>query len=109
MKNVPFCPISASDSDFNPRNTFRVFLWLKSSPSLTLNKIEHFLKVSRIDGRKNKTQLSEESVRKDGGRRAGEKSVQLSQKGDCQLIYTRLLKCHCEESHASGDDEAISK
>jgi hypothetical protein len=46
LKNAPFCPISASDSDYNPRNTYRVFLWLKSSPSLTLNKIEHFSKVS---------------------------------------------------------------
>ncbi len=48
LKNAPFCPISASDSDFNPRNTYRVFLWLKSSPSLTLNKIEHFSKVSQL-------------------------------------------------------------
>jgi hypothetical protein len=37
---------AASDSDFNPRNTYRVFLRLKSSPSLTLNKIERFSKVS---------------------------------------------------------------
>jgi len=36
-----------ADSDFNPRNTCRVFLWLKSSPSLSLNKIEHFSKVSK--------------------------------------------------------------
>jgi hypothetical protein len=27
---------------------FNIFLWLKFSPSLTLNKIEHFSKVSKI-------------------------------------------------------------
>ena len=33
---------------FQSRNTYRVFLRLKSSPSLTLNKIEHFSKVSLL-------------------------------------------------------------
>jgi len=44
--------VSASDSNFKPRNTqcipaFKIFaLHLKFSPSLNLNKIEHFSKVS---------------------------------------------------------------
>jgi|GEM_PF-2764953 len=54
LQNAPFCPIPASDSNFNPPPNFgglilkilSVFLWLKFSPSLVLNKIEHFSKVS---------------------------------------------------------------
>jgi len=34
LKNVPFCPISASDEDFNPRNTqcmpvVKIFVFLE--------------------------------------------------------------------------------
>jgi len=54
LQNVPFRPFSASGSNFNPPPNFgglilkilHVFLWLKFSPSLNLNEIEHFSKVS---------------------------------------------------------------
>jgi hypothetical protein len=56
LQNIPFCPIPASGSNFNPPPSFgglilkilNVFQWLKSSPSLDLNKIERFSKVSRL-------------------------------------------------------------
>jgi len=56
FQNAPFCPISASGSNFNPPPNFgglilkilQVFLWLKFSPSLTLDKIEHFETNSKI-------------------------------------------------------------
>jgi len=55
LKNAPFCPIPASGSNFNPPPNFgglilkilNVFLWLKFSPFLVLNKIERFSKVSK--------------------------------------------------------------
>jgi hypothetical protein len=56
LKNPLFYPIFASDSDFNPRNTHCMTAcpvgsadrtrWLKSSSFLTLDKTEHFSKVS---------------------------------------------------------------
>jgi len=68
LKNAPFCPISASGSDFNPRNTQCIHpkgiscghLWLKSSLSLILNKIERFSKVSRQ--RKNAFQTARKTM-----------------------------------------------
>jgi len=60
LKNAPFCPISASGSNFNPRNTSMYGClsrlasqagWLKFSPSLTLNKIKRFSKVSSFKNR----------------------------------------------------------
>jgi len=49
LQNAPFGPISASGSNFNPQNTqcIPVVKWLKFSPSLNLNKNEHFSKVSK--------------------------------------------------------------
>ena len=59
LQNAPFCPISVSSSNFNPQNTPCIRAcpvgpedrtgWLKFSPSLNLNKIEHFSKVSLFD------------------------------------------------------------
>ena len=59
LQNAPFCPISVSGSNFNPQNTICIRAcpvgpedrtgWLKFSPSLNLNKIEHFSKVSLSD------------------------------------------------------------
>jgi hypothetical protein len=52
LKNLPFCSISASDSNFNPRNTqcMSVVNPAKAgSPSLNLNKNEYFSKVSMHD------------------------------------------------------------
>ena len=53
LQNAPFCPISASGSNFNPQNiqyippvTRSEASALKFSPSLNLSKIEHFSKVS---------------------------------------------------------------
>jgi hypothetical protein len=56
LQNAPFCPISVSGSNFNPQNTICIRAcpvgpedrtgWLKFSPSLNLNKIEHSSKVS---------------------------------------------------------------
>ena len=53
LQNAPFCPITASGSNFKPRNTQCIppvtrseASALKFSPSLNLNKIEHFSKVS---------------------------------------------------------------
>jgi hypothetical protein len=58
LQNAPFCPISALGSYFNPQNTQCIRAcpvgpedrtgWLKYSPALNLNKIEHFSKVSII-------------------------------------------------------------
>jgi hypothetical protein len=58
LQNAPFCPISVSGSTFNPQNTICMDAcpvgpedrtgWLKFSPSLNLNKIEHFSRVSEF-------------------------------------------------------------
>jgi hypothetical protein len=63
LKNAPFCPIPASGSNFNPRNTQCIPAcpvgpadrtgvanppkFGGGSPSLDLKKIEHFSKVSK--------------------------------------------------------------
>jgi len=54
LQNAPFCPISAKASLKCQRQSqilsleiLNVFLHLKFSPSLNLNKIEHFSKVSQ--------------------------------------------------------------
>jgi hypothetical protein len=57
LQNAPFCPISASGSNFNPQNTqcipvVKIFAFLPSSPEgyagqVNLNKNEHFAKVSK--------------------------------------------------------------
>jgi len=55
LKNAPFCPISASHSNFNPRNTqcipvVKVFVFSRSKSGifdLNLHKIERFSKVSQ--------------------------------------------------------------
>ncbi len=51
LQNAPFCPISASGLPVlnkmgQSSKYLGIFLRLKLSPSLTLNKIEHFSKVS---------------------------------------------------------------
>jgi len=46
FENPPFCPISASGSNFNPRKILNVFMWLKFSPFLNLSKNDHFSQVS---------------------------------------------------------------
>jgi hypothetical protein len=66
MKNIPFCTIPASDSNFNPRNTkcipacpveceayssgvVKIFVFSRSNSGifdLALNKIKYFSKVS---------------------------------------------------------------
>ncbi len=55
LKNATFCPIPALDSTFCTKWSFssilgilNVCLWLKFSPALNLNKIEHFSKVSQL-------------------------------------------------------------
>ena len=54
LQNAPFCPNSAVASlkclcqtQILILKILNVFLWLKFSPSLNLNKIEHFSKVSK--------------------------------------------------------------
>jgi len=45
FQNAPFCPISASGSNFDPRNTQCIPVVnpaMAGAPSLILNKIEHF-------------------------------------------------------------------
>jgi len=54
LQNAPFCPISASSSNFNPQNTqgmpgVKIFAFSRSKSGifdLNLTKIEHFSKVS---------------------------------------------------------------
>ena len=56
LKNTPFCPIfrrrrrlwrdKRRQAQILILEILKVFLWLEFSPSLTLNKIEHFSKVS---------------------------------------------------------------
>jgi hypothetical protein len=72
LQNVPFCPISASDSNFIPQNTqcipvVKMFVFPRSKSGifdLNLNKIEHFSKVSSFIGAKkryaNLTRISHE-------------------------------------------------
>jgi len=43
LKNILFCPISASESDFNPQNTscipvVKIFIFLELEPNLTFFK-----------------------------------------------------------------------
>jgi hypothetical protein len=59
FKNIPFCPISASDSDFSPRNTQRmpagkIFVFFELELRLNIKfgfnwagKIEYFKVVSQ--------------------------------------------------------------
>ena len=56
LKNAPFCPIfrrrrrlwrdKLRQAQILILETLKVFLWLEFSPSLTLNKIEYYSKVS---------------------------------------------------------------
>jgi len=56
LKNAPFRSLRLS-AEFQRQaqililEIFNIFLWLKSSPSLILTKIEHFSKVSTCFGR----------------------------------------------------------
>jgi len=62
LQNAPFCPIPASDSNFNPQNTqcipaVKIIAFLGLEPRLNIKygfnwagKIEHFSKVSKYIG-----------------------------------------------------------
>jgi len=71
LTNDPFCPISSSDSNYNPRNTYcitvvKIFVFTRSKSGifdLILHKIDHFSKVSNreVTCEKSENQMSPSS------------------------------------------------